>query len=84
MKQKEIQTLKEQIGMLEAGYTPQPLSEEDLFQSIRRGPSPQAQPSLFPDYQQGVVTSQSSLFGTTVTEQKKPTTYEIYQLIKKQ
>ncbi|KAK8539398.1 hypothetical protein V6N12_043024 [Hibiscus sabdariffa] len=49
MKQKEIQTLKEQIWMLEAGYTPQPLSDEDLFQ-----------------------------------KQKKPTTYEIYQLIKKQ
>ncbi|KAK8481276.1 hypothetical protein V6N11_031157 [Hibiscus sabdariffa] len=65
MKQKEIQTLKEQI-------------------SIRRGPPPQAQPSIFPVYQQGVASSQSSMFGTTITEQKKPTTYEIYQLIKRQ
>ncbi|KAK9044317.1 hypothetical protein V6N11_072628 [Hibiscus sabdariffa] len=49
MKQKEIQTLKEQIRMLEAGQVPQPMNEEDLFQ-----------------------------------KQKKPITYEIYQLIKKQ
>ncbi|KAK9006836.1 hypothetical protein V6N11_019167 [Hibiscus sabdariffa] len=49
MKQKEIQTLKEQIRMLEAGQVPQPMNEEDLFQ-----------------------------------KQKKPTTYEIYQLIKRQ
>ncbi|KAK9014007.1 hypothetical protein V6N11_005181 [Hibiscus sabdariffa] len=70
--------------MLEAGQVPQPLSEEDLFQSIRRGPPQQAQPSIFSlDYQRAVP-SQSSLFGTTVIEQKKPTTYEIYQLIKKQ
>ncbi|KAK8498079.1 hypothetical protein V6N11_010146 [Hibiscus sabdariffa] len=55
------------------------MNEEDLFQSIRRGPPPQAQPSIFPVYQQGVASSQSSMFGTTITEQKKPTTYEIYQ-----
>ncbi|KAK8481278.1 hypothetical protein V6N11_031159 [Hibiscus sabdariffa] len=84
MKQKKIQTLKEQIRMLEAGQVPQLMNEEDLFQSIRRGPPPQAQPSIFHVYQQGVASSQSSMFGTTITEQKKPTTYEIYQLIKRQ
>ncbi|KAK9006525.1 hypothetical protein V6N11_035561 [Hibiscus sabdariffa] len=70
--------------MLEVGQVPQLMSEEDHFQSIRRGPPSQAQPPIFPVYQQGVASSQSSMFGSTVTEQKKPTTYEIYQLIKRQ
>ncbi|KAK8493391.1 hypothetical protein V6N12_000935 [Hibiscus sabdariffa] len=50
MKQKEIQTLKEQIKMLEAGQAPQPMNEEELFQTIRRGPSPQTQSSLFSSF----------------------------------
>ncbi|KAK8579609.1 hypothetical protein V6N12_069923 [Hibiscus sabdariffa] len=48
LKEKEIQTLKEQIRMLEeTGQVPQPLEEEEFFQSLRRGPPPKPQPSIF-------------------------------------
>ncbi|KAK9025766.1 hypothetical protein V6N11_038623 [Hibiscus sabdariffa] len=69
MKQKEIQTLKEQIKMLEAGQAPQPMNEEELFQTIRRGPSPQTQSSLFSSFHEEVspTYAQSSLFGTNTT-----------------
>ncbi|KAK9042128.1 hypothetical protein V6N11_017207 [Hibiscus sabdariffa] len=84
LKEKEIQTLKEQIRMLEeTGQVPQPLGEEEFFQSLRRGPPPKPQPSIFASFHKEVTSpSQSFMFGTRSAETKKPTNYEIYQQIK--
>ncbi|KAK8999792.1 hypothetical protein V6N11_065288 [Hibiscus sabdariffa] len=86
LKEKEIQTLKEQIRMLEeTGQVPQPLEEEEFFQSLRRGPPPKPQPSIFASSHTEVTSpSQNFLFAARTAETKKPTTYEIYQQIKQQ
>ncbi|KAK8480289.1 hypothetical protein V6N11_057059 [Hibiscus sabdariffa] len=84
LKEKDIQTLKEQIRMLEEiSQVPQPLEEEEFFQSLRRGPPPKLQPSIFASFHKEVTSpSQSFMFSTGSAETKKPTTYEIYQQIK--
>ncbi|KAK9019142.1 hypothetical protein V6N11_034181 [Hibiscus sabdariffa] len=84
LKEKEIQTLKEQIRMLEeTGQVPQPLKKEEFIQSLRRGPPPKPQPSIFASLRTEVTSpSQSFMFDARSAETKKPTTYEIYHQIK--
>ncbi|KAK8575471.1 hypothetical protein V6N12_063143 [Hibiscus sabdariffa] len=68
----------------ETGFVPQPLEEEEFFQSLRRGPPPQPQPPMFASFKEVTPTFQGFMFSSGSTETKKPTTYEIYQQIKRQ
>ncbi|KAK9032663.1 hypothetical protein V6N11_056921 [Hibiscus sabdariffa] len=68
----------------ETGSVPQPLEEEEFFQSLRRGPPPPPQPPMFASFKEVTPTFQGFMFSSGSTGTKKPTTYEIYQQIKRQ
>ncbi|KAL4364051.1 hypothetical protein GQ457_04G023900 [Hibiscus cannabinus] len=57
--------------MLEVGEAPQPMNEEELFQTIRRGPSPQTQSSLFPSFHEEVSPTYAHLSGNKKLKERE-------------